>query len=300
MDFRQLEAFVKVVEHGSFSKAAEAIFLSQPSVSTYVSGLEKELGVTLINRSTKEVSPTLAGRIFYSHAKELISLKHTAMQRIKSLSGDTSGEINIIASTVPSQYILPELLARFTALYPRIHFNIRQAGTLETARTIAAQRADIGITGGIELEDKCDFTEIMSEEMIFIAPHSFGFCPRKDYSLEELLYNFQFLSREQGSGTRGTYENHFATQGIDLKQIKTCISFDNTQSIINAVISGLGLAIVSEYAATSYIKIGAVMPLHTKVPLPAHKFYYVLKKNITHSHLIDLFVDFLEEEAAYA
>ena len=293
MDFKQLEAFVKVVELSGFSKAAESIFISQPSVSLYVSALEKELGTTLVNRTTKEVSPTLAGKIFYESAKEILALKHKATEQIKHLSGDFRGEISILASTVPSQYILPEMLADFSKTYPDISFSVRQADTRAVSRGIALGEADIGISGGITESDKCAFEEFMSEEIIFIAPRREEFLEPREHTLEQLLYEYPFVSREVGSGTRLEYESFFAAQSIDLCRIKSSASFDNTQSVINAVISGLGISAVSEYAARDFIAQKMIVPLSLKTKLPVRKFYYVLKRNFTHSHLVDLFVEFL-------
>jgi len=296
VDFRQIEAYVKVIELAGFSKAAEAIFLSQPSVSTYISTLEKELDTTLLNRSTKEVTPTLAGKIFYENAKELLALKYNTVERIRNLSGNYSGEINILASTVPSQYILPEILAGFSRIYPDISFNVKQADTLEVSRGIASQKAEIGFSGGVAESDKCEFKEIMAEQMVFIAPYSKEFSESKEYSLEELLYKYPFVSREKGSGTRTQYENFFAEQSIILSKINDRVSFDNTQSIINAVINGLGVSVVSEFAARAFIERKMIMPIKLNTELPERKFYYVLKKNFSHSHLTNLFVDFLTKE----
>jgi len=293
MDFKQIEAFVKVAELSSFSKAAESIFISQPSVSIYVSALEKELGATLINRTTKEVSLTLAGKIFYESVKEILALKHNTTERIKHLSGDYRGEVSILASTVPSQYILPEILAGFSKIYPDISFSVRQADTRAVSRGIALQEAEIGVSGGITGSDKCNFEEFMSEEIIFIAPNQKEFLQPRQYTLEELLYRYPFVSREIGSGTRLEYESFFAEQNIDLGAVKSSASFDNTQSIINAVISGLGISAVSEFAARDFIAQKMVVPLILDVKLPVRKFYCVLKKNFSHSHLVDLFVEFL-------
>jgi len=293
MDFKQLEAYINVIEHASFSKAAEAIFMSQPSVSTYINILEKELGTTLINRTTKEVSPTAAGRVFYESAKELLALKNNTVQRIKSFSGSFIGEIKILASSVPAQYILPEMLAGFAAIHPGISFVVKQADTLEVSRGIASQAAEIGFAGGAANNCKCVFTEFMTEQMVIIAPVNKGFERAKKYSLEALLYKQRFISREKGSGTRAQYEGFFKQQGIDINKINAGFCFDNTQSIINAVIGGLGVSIVSEFAARAFIKQGMIMPLKLDVTLPERKFYYVLKKNFVHSHLVDLLVDLI-------
>ena len=297
MDFKHMEAFIKIIERGSFSKAAEEMFLSQPSVSTYINQLEQELGTILLNRSTKEVLPTLAGKIFYENAKEIVASRHNTIERIKSLPGEFSGEIKILASSVPSQYILPKLLARFKENYPDISFDVQQADTLNAARGIATGVAEIGFTGSVAYRDKCEFKEIMTEKMVFIAPINQNFSATKKYTLEELLYNHYFISREKGSGTRIQYETFFTEQKIDLNRINTCTTFDNTQSIITAVMSGLGIAVVSEFAANAFIANKMVMSLKLKTEIPSRAFYYALKKNFSHSHLVDLFVDFLKKGA---
>lgn len=293
MDFKQLEAYVKVIELSSFSKAAEAIYLSQPSVSSYINSLEKELGTTLINRSTKELSPTLAGKIFYENAKDILAQRSNAVERLKNLSGNLSGEINILASSVPSLYILPKILAHFNILYPDIFISVKQADTSDTVHGIASQRAEIGFTGGVVDEDKCEFSEFMTEKMVFIAPYSDDFLHRGEYSLEELLYGHRFIAREKGSGTRAQYERYFIERGIILEKVKICASFDNTQSIINAVINGLGISVVSEYAARAFIEREMILPVKLAADLPERKLYYVLKKNFSHSHLVDMLADFL-------
>lgn len=293
MDFKQLEAYVQIIEHGSFSKAADAIFVSQPSVSIYVNALEKELATTLISRSTKEVYPTLAGKIFYENAKELLALRSNTIERIKNLSGNFVGEINISASSVPAQYILPEILAGFTDIHPGISFAVKQADTLEVSRSIAAKASEIGFSGGIIDNSKCEFVEFMAERMVIIAPLDKGFTDSEEYSLDTLLYENRFISREKGSGTRARYETFFAEQNIDIKKISTCLCFDNTQSIINAVMGGLGISMVSEFAARAFVKQEMVVQLKLKAKLPERIFYFVLKKNFPHSHLVDLFVEFL-------
>ena len=296
MDFKHIEAFVKVIELGSFSKAAEEIFLSQPSVSTYINQLEQELGETLINRSTKEILPTYSGKIFYENAKEILALKQRAVARIKTVSGDFSGEINVLASSVPSQYILPKMLARFREDYPDIAFHVKQTDTLGAAEGVASGIADIGFTGSMVRKDKCAFNEIMTERMIFIAPLNQSFSEAKEYGLTELLYYHTFISREKGSGTRTEYEEFFLSQDVDLSRVKGDNTFDNTQSIITAVINGLGVAIVSEFAAQPFIDGGMIMPLKLKIDLPTRKFYYVLKKGFSYSHLVNLLVNFLKDD----
>ena len=293
MDFRQIEAFIKVVELASFSKAAEELHISQPSVSTYITSLEKELNAILINRSTKVLSTTLAGERFLEKAKEMMSLKYESIETLKNFSEDISGDIRILASSVPAIYLLPKILAGIHKLYPNISFTMSQADTAEVVQGIAAYKADIGFAGSMLGEKKCDFYEFAHEKLVFIAPNNGAYSKNKKYTLEELLYSSSFISREFGSGTRIQYEKYFVENGIILDKIKTCASMDSTHSIVNAVMSGLGISIVSELAVREMIGQKALLPIQIQNALPGRTIYMVLNKNIIHSHLIKLFMEYL-------
>lgn len=293
MDFRQIEAFIKVVELASFSQAAEKLHISQPSVSNYITALEKELDAALLNRSTKALSTTLAGERFLDKAKEMLSLKQTTIEMLKNLSADISGDIRILASSVPALYILPQILAGFHSLHPKISFTLQQAGTADVVQGIAAHKADIGFAGSILGNKKCDFLEFATEKLVFIAPNDGSYFTSKQYTLEELLYTNHFIAREFGSGTRIQYEKFFLENGIHLDKIKICASMDSTHSIINAVMNRLGISIVSEIAARHRIEQQELISLTLKDALPARKIYMVLNKNIVHSHLIELFMEYI-------
>ena len=278
MDFRQIEAFIKVVELASFSRAADELYISQPSVSTYINSLEKELKTVLINRSTKVLSTTLAGERFLVKAKEMVSLKHESIEMLKNLSGDVSGDIRILASSVPALYILPQKIAEFHELYPRISFTMSQADTAEVVQGIAAHKADIGFAGSILGDRKCDFFAFVDESLVFIAPSNRDYSEDITYSLEELLYTNCFISREPGSGTRIEYEKYFVENGVQLDKIKTCASMDNTNSIISAVINGLGISIVSELAVHQLLEQKLLVTLKLQNELPERKIFAVKTK----------------------
>jgi len=297
MDFKQIEAFVKVVDLASFSRAAEAMYLSQPSVSTYISALERELDCVLVsrNRSTKEVSPTFAGKVFYEAAVQILAQKEAAIQRVRHLSGEISGEISILASTVPSQYILPRLLADFARTHPNISFKVSQADSADVTSGIAAGKAEIGMTGGILDNSKCDYAELLRDRLILIGPRD-EFDDAVTYRLEHVLYSHNFVQRAAGSGTRALYEEFFLQDGIDLNRIAISGSFDDTQSTISAVMAGLGVSVVSRCAADAFLRQDMLAAINLERPLPARKFHYVLKKNFPHSHLVRLLVDFLDNQ----
>jgi len=292
MDFRQIEVYIKVVEVAGFSKAANELHISQPSVSSYIKSIENELGVVLINRSTKVLSTTLAGERFLEQAKKMVALMRETKDKINSLSEDISGEIRILASSVPAQYILPGLLAEFHKQYPGISFVLNQVDTSGVVHGVAAHKADIGFAGSIIAEKKCEFVDFDIERLVFIAPNNGCFYGDKVYSLEELLYSNSFISREYGSGTRMQYEKYFSENEIELDKIKTCASMDSTQSILLAVASGLGISIISELAAGPMIEQNKLLKIKLKNKMPERKIYAVFNKNIFQSHLVKLFIDY--------
>jgi len=291
MDFKQIEVFIKVVETGGFSNAANELHISQPSVSAYIKSLEEELGVVLINRSTKAISTTLAGERFLEQAKKITALFYETIEKMKSLSDDVTGEIRLLASSVPAQYILPRVIAEFSKQYPEVSFVVNQADTLGVVQGIAAHKADIGFAGSIIANKKCEFIEFEKEDLVFIAPNNGCFLAKKEYSLEELFYSNSFISREYGSGTRLQYEKYLTENGINLDRVNTGASMDNTQSILLAVASGLGFSIVSELAAKKMIEHKELLQLNIKNKLPKRNIYAVLNRNIARSHILKLFMD---------
>ena len=125
MDIHRLEVFCKLVELKSFTKAAEAVFLSQPTVSEHIRSLESELQEKLIDRLGREALPTQAGKIVYKYAQKIIQLRNEAVQAIENYKGNLAGHLYIGASTIPGTYILPEIIGLFKAQYPAIQVTLK-------------------------------------------------------------------------------------------------------------------------------------------------------------------------------
>ena len=171
MHFKQLEAFVNVIKFKSFSKAAEEIYLSQPTISAHISALESEFGTKLIIRSTKEVYPSKAGKIFYEYASEMLRMRDKAILSVKSCATDIRGTLEIAASTVPSQYLLPELLPQMAKDYPNLFFELKQYDSREVANHIINMDAEIGIVGTQLEKNKCVFEPFASDQLVLITPN---------------------------------------------------------------------------------------------------------------------------------
>ena len=294
MDFRQLEAFVRVMELDSFSKAAEALYLSQPSVSLYISALEKDLQMQLLFRSTKEIKPTKAGAMFYDHAKSMLALRDKAIMTLRNFSDPITGDISILASSVPAQYILPEVLAAFHKEYPDIVFRLDQSDTAETVSNIAANKGDLGFVGAKLKSTKCDYEPFLTERLVVIAPNCEQYQRLNTEDMSEFFQRTPFIVREQGSGTGLRYEEFLKEVGVQPGKLNIVAHINNTQSILQAVVSGLGIAIVSELAIKHFLLHNMILQLDMPCKLPQRDFYIVRKKGFPAPPVVELFLQFLK------
>src|SRR2546426_4804093 len=149
MDLRRLEIFVKVAELGSFSRAAEALFLTQPTVSEHVRGLEDELGVQLLDRLGRGAMPTRAGQLFLGYAHRLLSLAREARQAIDQFQGRMSGELIVGGSTIPGEYLMPELIGQFRGKYPDVSVSLSIGSSRQVMDWVEEGRVELGMVGAV-------------------------------------------------------------------------------------------------------------------------------------------------------
>lgn len=289
MHFKQVEAFVNVIRCKSFSKAAEAIYLSQPTISAHISSLENELGVCLIVRSTKEVYPSAAGRIFYQYALEMLRLRDRAILEVQSYATEVRGELDIAASTVPSQYILPDLLPDLVDKYPKVFFSVRQYDSAEVVGRIVDMDAEVGLTGTAPDKGACAFEPFLADQLVLIAPNTPAY-----RSLGEMtppaVRALPFIVRENGSGTRRESEEYLLGAGVDPKSLHTVAQLQSTESIKQAVKSGLGVSVISRLAAEDFLSSGDVLQLKLESAHPQRSFYLVYHKKRPLSPAAEVFV----------
>ena len=157
MDIRQLEAYVYTVKYRSFSLAAQKLYLSQPTVSAHICNLEKELHTQLLKRTTKTLSVTPAGQTLYNYAAEILDLRHKA---ILELSNEQETMLHIGVSSVPSLYLLPELLAAYHEKTPEIRFRTSCSDSLDVINKVADSTCDIGLVGTKTAEANCEFLPV--------------------------------------------------------------------------------------------------------------------------------------------
>lgn len=246
MDFKQLEAFVYVVKLKSFSKAAQRIYLTQPTISAHINSLEKELDTKLIERGTKYVYPTKPGSILYQYAIKMLNLRDDACCSVKNYNKELKGTLSICASTVPSQYILPKVVSAFREEYPHVTFNIQRQDSELVVENIAKGMADIGFCGTDTHNPDCVFESFIKDHLVIITPNTERFRQMQSSGMKaEFLKNEPIILREDGSGTRKEMEHFLTKAGIDIGELKMAAQFNDPDSIKHSVSQGMGISIIS-------------------------------------------------------
>lgn len=243
MDFKQLRSFVAVADCGSFTQAAAQLYTSQPTISAHIRQLEEELQQRLFLRTTKSLSITPHGRELYDYAVQVLSLQD------RLLAGWRQAEhvVSLGVSTIPSAYLLPDLLARFSVLHPDISFDIHQSDSSGVLRALRTGRFDLGLTGMTAPDEDLVFTPLYQDTMVLIAPNTpeFSAAKAQNMPLAALLQSHPLLLRENGSGSQRSADDFLRAAGLKTDALHVAARLNDQESIKNLVAAGLGLAIVS-------------------------------------------------------
>lgn len=248
MDFKQIEAFVNVVRYKSFSKAADATFFTQPTISTHIRNLEKELGVKLLDRKSRSVEMTPQGAKFYKYAVEMINARAQAFDALDSSGDRVDGILEIQTSSIPGVTFLPDYLAGFRSEHSGIQYYVSSSDTQTVIDNILERRGEIGFIGEDPANNALDSVMVFTDKAVMIAPESYGISDR--ISMNEAV-TYPFIWRETGSATRKSFESAAVASGFDKEAFEVAALFDDMDSVIRAVEAGLGVAIISRKVADS-------------------------------------------------
>lgn len=291
MDFRQLESFVSIAKNSSFSKAAKELFLTQPTISNHMQNLEKELKITLIDRSNKQVELTKAGEIFYDYAIEILGLKHKAQFNLGEYTGKIEGTIDVYASTIPQQYFVPSIIKSFHDCYPDIKYRLNHLDSHDIISSIKEQKINYGFAGSHIKDAQLEFVPIMEDELVLVS--SPDFFTKKISITSTDLFDLPLILREEGSGTRGILATELKRRKIDIKDLNIVVYSENTSVIKKLVEKGLGCTVLSKIAFERE------QSLHTLTSCPIEDldlrrhFYFIYGKNRLLSPLETNFINYI-------
>ena len=248
MDFKQIEAFVNVVRYKSFSKAADATFFTQPTISTHIRNLEKELGVKLLDRKSRVVEMTPQGNKFYKYAVEMINARAQAFDALNDSSESIGGILEIQTSSIPAVTFLPDLLAGFRSEHPRIQYYVSVSDTQTVIDNITERRGEIGFIGEQINLSAIECTKVAVDKSVLIAPVDYNI--PSGIKLADAI-QYPFIWRETGSATRRTFEQTALKSGFEKEEFEVAALVDDMDTMIRSAEAGLGVAIISEKVASS-------------------------------------------------
>jgi len=295
MKLNQLEILCKIIELGSFSKAAEALHLSQPTLTEHIKSLERDLGTSLLDRFGREIAPTKAGEILQEYARRIMRLTEEAEQKVRSLQGDLAGNLTVGASTIPGEFILPTLMSGFRQRYPGILVHIAISDSKKIISAVSENKVEAGVVGTKIESPKLTYRTFLSDELVLVSPVDAPWTRKKRISLQELS-TVPFLSREEGSATRLTLERALK-QANSLGTFNTVAVLGSTTAVIQGIKSGIGCSILSRRAVQEDLAQGTLRETALEGLKLSRDFYLVLRKGKTSSPLCDAFVDFLFKKA---
>jgi DNA-binding transcriptional LysR family regulator len=292
MDFKQLESFVTIAKLNSFSRAADKLFLTQPTISNHIQSLEKELDTVLFNRTNKKITLTDSGDILYEYAISILNKRDSAFFSLNQFKGKIEGVLEIASSTIPEQYYLTEVLSQFHFSYPDVRFGLKKYDTKQVLDKINVGEIDFGIVGAKKDMNNIEFIPIFEDEIILIAPNTPQFEKIDSISFEELKQH-NLILREAGSGTRQRFQKELDNLGHMIEEFNVIAEIESNETIKKMVSKGLGLSFVSNRSIQNELKLGLLKSLPVKDFTMKRDFYFVYHQKRALSPLARTFRDYI-------
>lgn len=286
----ELRTFIAVVEYKNFTKAAEAINLSQPSVSLHIKHLEEYFNTTLIQRSIKQknIYVTESGNLLYERSKQIINLLETTKDDLMDYGNIIKGKLRIGASFTIGEYFLPAFLGKFTKAYPNLELEVVIENTHNICEKVKNFQVDLALIEGTVPFSNFVTNDFYEDEMVIAVPYNHALT-NKDFSIEK-LQNQMWVSREIGSGTREYLNQFLATNNIIAKNI---IVFGSNYSVKEAVKNNLGITFISSLVTKASVLNKEISILETNNKY-TRNFSYILQKGIIPSKGTLVFIDMLK------
>jgi len=259
---QQLRILKAVASEKSFTRAAEILYVSQPSLSKQIKMLENRLGIILLNRENSTISLTEAGRVFLQYSERILALCEESCRALNDVKNGDRGNLTVGASQTIGTYLMPRVLALFAQNYPQISIKVQVDSTRVIAKKVVNREIDIAVVGGDvpeELKKNLDIENFVEDELILIVPKSHPFALKKHKKInKDDLYHLNFITLNSTSTIRKFIDNILIQNNIETKQFNIIMQLNSIEGIKTAVSLGLGAAFISSSAIEKEIKLKTV------------------------------------------
>ena len=293
---RRLQVFHAVAKHLSFTKAAEALFMTQPAVTFQIHQLEEHFNTRLFDRAHGRIALTPAGQVALDYAERILGLSSELDTRLKEMSGQVAGPLLIGASTTIAEFLLPQVLGEFKARYPAVVPRLFVANSEAVQGRIAERSLDLGFIEGDSHLPSLVTDVCCDDELRVVCAPSHPLAKLKSVVPKALLEH-AYVSREPGSGTREVIDHYLQKAGVAPDSLQVVMELGSPEALKGLVATGLGFTIMSRAIAALEVKLGRLVQIPLSPPLIRH-LSVVYPKERFHSRLVNGFVQFAKERLA--
>jgi DNA-binding transcriptional LysR family regulator len=274
MDIGELRTFLAVLEHGSFSRAAEALRLGQSTVSFHVKALETAVGARLLDRHGGRVRSTATGAVLRRYALRIVSLREEALARLRAEESGQAGRLTIAASTIPGEYLLPPVLSRFLAAHPRVAVSVDVSDSRAALARLAAHECDLALVGARARDKRILCVPFADDEVVLVA-RADASSARSRLSPQELRH-VRLVVREEGSGTRQAAAAFLARHAFAGGDHVAPLQVGSTEAVRRCALHGAGMALLSRHAVAEDVAAGR-LALIPAPGLPVRRSFYAAR-----------------------
>lgn len=295
---RRLQVFHAVAKHLSFTKAAEALFMTQPAVTFQIKQLEEQYNTRLFERGHGRISLTPAGTVVLEYAARILALSAELDTRLKEMTGRIGGPLLLGASTTIAEFMLPRVLGAFKSKYPEVMPRMFVANSETVENRVAEHVIDIGFIEAPSHLPSVICDVCCEDELQAVCAPSHPLAGMKSASAEQLL-QYPFISRESGSGTREVTDAYFLKAGIQPSSLEVVMELGGPEALKGLVATGVGYAIMSRAAVAKEARIGELVRIPL-APRLIRQLSVVYPKERFRSRLADTFIRFAKAGLAEA
>lgn len=290
-----IRVFLTVVEKKSFSKAAKALFLTQPAVSFQIQMLEEYYGTRLFDRVSRNIILTEAGHLLLKYAEEMSRLQAELEKEMQDLTSSIKGKLKIGASTTIGEYIAPYILGAFKKMYPEVELSMEVSNSEDIEAAIHDTALDIGLAEGPPIGKDLESLPFLQDQLVLITSKDHPWSNLESISVFE-LDKYPFISREKGSGTRMEMEQHLKKAGFSANNLNVIMELGSNSAIKAAVESGLGVAMISRWAVQDSVRAGVLAQVKLKEDEFERTFRIIYHKKKFRTQASEEFLRFLKSD----
>lgn len=292
--FQQLKLFESVFRHGSYTRAAEELHLTQPAVSIQIKRLEEQAGTPLLEQVGKKMFPTAAGKEMYSASLDILTRIAELKNSLDELEGTVKGILQVSVITT-AKYFLPELLGSFLQKYPDVEPKLKFTNRARIIERLMNNVDDFVIMGQVPEDDHLEAYPFLNNIISIVAPADHPLAKKKNIPLKELV-NHRFLNREAGSGTRSVCDQLFEKHDV---KIEPYMELGSSEALKQAVMAGLGIAALSTHSVQLELEVNKLAILNVEGFPLKRRWYAVHMKGRKLSLVAKTFLDFILEESRH-